>query len=520
MGDISLKVIPSNVVLATPMNSKPKVIVSTCPWHTFFGESLFYIPTGISYLAGILDREGYPVTIINPDSLSPDGYISLKTHFESTYLDKNMNDSGFPVWRELEIFLRNNPFDILGISVMISQFPSAHFFARLAKKVNPRAIVVFGGIGVTVKPELAFEGEGLVDYVVRGEGEFTFLELIKRIEEGKPLDTLNGISYKENGNVRHNPDVNLVSSIDSIPHPAKHCYRTLRDGQLIPPIAYGRLFFSRGCPFQCTYCDSNKLWTHRVRYSSPGYVVEQIRQLKERYGTRLFVFDDDNFFLNPKVCNAVLDQLIQSKLNISWRCEMRANQVKDELLKKMKRAGCQSITIGIESGNPEILLKIKKGVTTEEMIHAAKLIKRQGIALNAFFMFGFPWETESQMRDTLNLMYTIAPDGEVGAVHSFLIPYPGTAIYEEISSLGKLPDIPLHQLHHRNQSVQLTPHMEADLYRAFTLEVEKSFNDYNLRTRVKLLYRHPRYFLLNLQQRGMLNVSSLLKLAKTVIAGS
>ena len=199
---------------------------------------------------------------------------------------------------------------------------------------------------------------------------------------------------------------------------------------------------------------------------------------------------------------------------------MRANQVKEELLIKMKRAGCRSITIGIESGNPEILRKIKKGVTTEEMIYAAKIIKRHGIALNAFFMFGFPWETESQMRDTLNLMYTIAPDGEVGAGHSFLIPYPGTAIYEEIRSLGKLPDIPLHHLHHHNRMVHLTPHMDADPYRAFTLEVDKSVNKYNMRARAMLLFRHPRYFLLNLQQRSMLNAGSLLKLAKTVISGS
>ena len=501
------------------MNSKPRIIISTSPWHTFFGESLFYIPTGISYLAGVLDREGYPVTVINPDSLSPDGSISLKTHFANEDLDKNMNDINFPIWRKLEIFLRNNPFDILGISVMISQFPSAHLFARLGKKINPRAIVVFGGIGVTVKPELAFEGEGLVDYVVRGEGEFTFLELIRRIEAGKPVDTLKGISYKENGIVRNNPDVDLVGNIDSIPHPAKHCYHSIGDEQKLPSIAFGRLFFSRGCPFQCSYCDSKKLWTHRVRYPSPEYVVEQIRQIKERYGTRLFVFDDDNFFLNPKVCNAVLDQLIQSRLNIFWRCEMRANQVKADLLRKMKRAGCRSITIGIESGNPEILKRIKKGVTTEEMIHAAKLIKRHGIALNAFFMFGFPWETESQMLDTLNLMYKIAPDGEVGAAHSFLIPYPGTAIYEEIRSLGKLSDNPLHHLHHRNRTVQWTPHMEAERYRAFTVEVEKSVNDYNLRARAMLLFRHPRYFMLNLQQRGMFNVSSLLKLAKTAIAG-
>lgn len=502
------------------MNNKLKVIISTSPWHTFFGESLFYIPTGISYLGGVLEREGYPVTIINPDSLSPDGSLSLKTHFESGTLDKNMNDPGFPVWRELEKFLRDNPFDILGISVMISQFPSALFFARLAKRINPRAIVVFGGIGVTVNPTLAFEKDGAVDYVVRGEGELTFLELIRSIEAGKPVGALKGISYMENGSVRHNADADLIADLDGVPHPSKHCYRTLRRGQPIPAIAYGRLFFSRGCPFKCSYCDSNKLWTRRVRYPSPEYVVEQIRQVRDRYGTKLFVFDDDNFFINPKVCNAVLDQLIESGLNISWRCEIRANQVNDELLKKMKKAGCCSITIGIESGNAEILKKINKGVTTGEMIDAAILIKRNGIALNAFFMFGFPWETESQMRDTLNLMYAISPDGEVGAAHSFLIPYPGTAIYEEIRSMGKLPDIPLHHLHHRNQAVQLTSHMEPERYKAFTREVEKSVNDFNSRARAMLVLRHPRYFLLNLQQRGMLNARSLLRLAKTVIAGS
>lgn len=497
------------------MSKKAHVLLTTSPWHVFFGEDLPYVPTGLAYVAASLEADGHEVTIISPDSVPAETSAVSVGAFENPDWEKNLFDDQFHVWKRLEAFFATESFDVVGISVMVSQFPSALRLARIAKRANPNAVIVFGGIGVTVKPELAFSEPGLVDYVVRGEGEITFRKLLAALESQSGIEDIGGVSYVRDGVVKHNPDATLVAEVSSLPHPAKHLYRTLVPGQRVPPVAYGRLFLARGCPFQCSYCDSHKLWTRKVRYPTADYVVEQIRQVRDRFGTRLFVFDDDNFFLHPRLCNEILDKMIAADLGISWRCEVRANTVDLDLLRKMRRAGCCSITLGVESGNDEILTKIKKGITRAQTLATAALIKEAGILLNAFFIFGFPWEDERHFRETIDLFHEIAPDGEVGGVCSFLIPYPGTRIYEEIRQMGLLPDLPLHHFHHHNRQIQVTPHVEPKRYQQLTEQISDEFVRANTRKRIRLLFANWRYFYLNLQQRDFFTATKLLGLART-----
>lgn len=500
------------------MKRNARIVLTTSPWHVFFGEDLPYVPTGLAYIAASLEQDGHEVAIISPDSIPPEVSGVSTGAFENPDWEKNLFSEDFHVWRRLEAFFSETPFDIVGISVMVSQFPSALRLAKIAKRANPHAVVVFGGIGVTVKPELAFSEPGLVDFVVRGEGEITFRELLRALHSGTNVEEVNGVSYVENGAIVHNPDAALLADVSSLPHPAKHLYRTLVPGQQIPPVAFGRLFLARGCPFKCTYCDSHKLWTRKVRYPTADYVIEQIKQVRDRFGTRLFVFDDDNFFLHPRLCNEILDKMIDADLGISWRCEVRANTVNLDLLKKMKRAGCCSITLGVESGNDEILLKIRKGITRAQTLQTASLIKEAGILLNAFFIFGFPWEDESHFRETLELFHEIAPDGEVGGVCSFLIPYPGTRIYEETKEMGLLPDLPLHHFHHHNREIQVTPHVEPQRYRRLTEQIADEFARANTKSRLGLLLRNWRYFYLNLQQRDFFSAGKLIALARSAVS--
>jgi len=485
---------------------KPNVILSTVPWYSLFGANLTCIPTGLSFVAGALEHNGYSARIINPDSLTFHGYSQTYSYSNEFAYEKNLNDPSYFVWTEIEQFLRKNQFDVFGVSVMITQFPAAHFLSQIAKKVNPDAIIIWGGIGVTVRPELAFDTPAsAVDYVVRGEGEQTIVTLVKCLEEGRPVDNVNGISYLGSNGIMHNPDAELIQNLDNIPHPAKHLYTSIDGNALVPPYAYSRLFTSRGCPFQCTYCDSNKLWTRKVRNQSAEYIVEEIEQLKKNFGVKMIVLDDDTFALDSKACNHLLDLMIERKLNVSWRCETRANLVTEKLLVKMKQAGCKSITLGVESGNDETLKKIKKGVTKDQIRNAAKLIKKQGILLNGFFMFGFPWETEQEMKNTLDFIYELKPNGEVGAVISFLIPYPGTQLYNDIVEQGLMPDIPLHLMQHQNRTIKFAKDISQERFNELTAEIESSVNKYNRTIRSGLILKDPGYFLLNLQQRAYLN---------------
>jgi radical SAM superfamily enzyme YgiQ (UPF0313 family) len=433
------------------------------------------------------------------------GYALPDSYGNETAYEKNLADPSYFVWTALEQFLRKNPFDILGVSVMITQFPAGRMLSRIAKKVNPDSLVVWGGIGVTVKPELAFENnDAPVDYVVRGEGEKTFIDLIKCLQENRPISEVRGVSYRDGNKIVHNPDADLIHDLDTLPHPAKHLYASIGDEAAAPPYAYSRLFTSRGCPFQCSYCDSNKLWGRKVRHQSAEYVIEEIEQLKGRFGVKMVVFDDDTFGVDARGTDRLLDMMIERRLGVSWRCETRANLVTEGLMEKMKKAGCKSISLGVESGTDNTLSKAGKGVNVEQIRRAAGLIKRHGILLNGFFMFGFPWETEQDMLATLNFMYELGPNGEVGAVMSFLIPYPGTRIYNEVVEQGLMPDIPLHLMHHRNRTIKFTPHITQERFNQLAASIEASVNKYNTSMRMKVILADPAYFLLNLQQRGYL----------------
>jgi tRNA A37 methylthiotransferase MiaB len=493
---------------------KPNIILSTVPWYSLFGANLTCIPTGLAFVAGALERLGYSARIINPDSLTFHGYSQAESYSNESAYEKNLSDPSYFIWAALEQFLRKNPFDIFGVSVMITQFPAAHFLSQIAKKVNPDALIIWGGIGVTVKPEWAFDTPAsVVDYVIRGEGEQTIVNLIKCLEEDRSVGDVKGISYLSSNGIIHNPDAGPIRNLDDIPHPAKHLYTSIDGTAKAPPYAYSRLFTSRGCPFQCTYCDSNKLWSRKVRNQSAEYVVEEIELLKKHFSVKMIVFDDDTFALDSKACDHLLDLMIERHLNVSWRCETRANLVTDKLLTKMKKAGCKSITLGVESGNEETLKKIKKGVTKDQIRHAAKLIKQQGILLNGFFMFGFPWETEQEMKNTLDFIYELGPNGEVGAVISFLIPYPGTQLYNDIVEQGLMPDVPMHLMHHRNRTIKFAKNISQERFKELTAEIETSVNKYNGTIRSRLILKDPAYFLLNLQQRGYLNPKFLLSAA-------
>ncbi|MCC6751757.1 MAG: B12-binding domain-containing radical SAM protein [Deltaproteobacteria bacterium] len=508
---------PLSPALAT-LPRRPRVLLSTSPFEVFFGRSFPYVPSGLATLAASVDAAGYPVRFINPDSLAFPAFGASRDAIDPAQYEKNLFDPSFFAWQKLEAFLRTQAFDVFGISVMISQFAAAHELARLAKRVNPRAVIVMGGIGVTVKPELAFSEGATVDYVIRGEGEVSFVALLAALCGHGRLEGIPGLSRRSDGPSTDRTAPALLPDLDRLPFPAKHLYLPLSPTDRLPPAAYGRLFASRGCPYRCTYCDSNKLWTRKPRFHGPEYVVEQLRELRARFGVRLVVFDDDTFALDRHRTAELLERLRRARLDVVWRCETRANLVTSELLRAMKRAGCRSITLGIESGSPRTIARVKKGTTREEMLEAARLIKSEGLLLNAFFMFGFPWETEDDFRQTLEMVHRVDANGEVGSVHSYFIPYPGTELHEELRRAGELPTAPLHQLHHHNASLRLAKGIPPARYPELTAEIDRTLARLNLRTRSRLGLTHPRYFLLNLEQRGYLARRFLLGAARGPLA--
>jgi len=392
-----------------------KVLLISPPWYRIFGGSSFASPLGLCYIAAVLEEHGYDVVIYNADfknnlELISDREITAR-YDEYLRILKNINH---PLWKEIQRVISYQSPDIVGISVTTAKYGSALNISHLVKIFDPKIPVVWGGVHPTILPEETIKNKD-VDIVVRGEGEYTFLDLIENIDN---LNDVLGITYKENDKIIHNPNRPLIQNLDELPFPARHL---LLEKENYPPEAFGNIFASRGCPYNCIFCASHKVWTRKVRYRSPENVVDEIKYIQKTFKTHHFRFEDDSFTINKKWVYEICNLLIKEKLNIQWTTETRADIVTDDLIKKMKLAGCKNITIGVESGNEKILKKIKKGITIEQIKNANKILKQNGVGLSAFFMIGFPWETKREINNTISLMKELDPSI---AVFSVATPYP------------------------------------------------------------------------------------------------
>jgi radical SAM superfamily enzyme YgiQ (UPF0313 family) len=200
----------------------------------------------------------------------------------------------------------------------------------------------------------------------------------------------------------------------------------------------GALTTSRGCAYKCGYCSAASTWTRKVRTHSVDRAIAEIREIVEKYGTRTIYFWDDSFTVNRKRILELCQALLDSKLDILWSCTTRVDLVDDDLLAAMKLAGCVRIDLGVESGSDRILKLIDKGITVEKIKWAVDLIHKHKIQISAFFMAGFPEETEEDLVQTRELMKSL---GVETMCLSIFTPYPDTALYDKAHSLGLIPEV-------------------------------------------------------------------------------
>jgi radical SAM superfamily enzyme YgiQ (UPF0313 family) len=363
-------------------------------------------PLGLGYLGAMLEEKGHEVLIL--DGGAP--YAQFTT--------ESMADE-IAAWRP----------DLVGLTLTVSF--ATHTY-RLISQIKRRidVPVLVGGPHATILPEepLRFGA----DLVLRGEGEFGILEIVDHLSGDRRANEIEGLSYiGSDGEPIHNPLRPLIDDLNVIPFPAKHLfvkehYYRERDDS----ARFGNIITSRGCPFACTYC-CNLTFGRWWRARSPRNVVDEIKELMERYGTEKFNWVDDAATINQRRMMEICQLIIDEKLDISWTCITRLNAVSEELLKMMRRAGCVGITYGIESGNPETLKRIKKGITVEQAERAVRLTHEVGIECSVNFMYGFPWETPRDIRVTTEFIRRIRPYVTYIQPGGVLTPFPATQIYEE-----------------------------------------------------------------------------------------
>ena len=364
-------------------------------------------PLGLAYIASVLLRAGYNISAI----------------------DFNISDLDLP--RVKKILEREAP-RILGISAHTETYLSGLKIAEIAKQVNPETIVVMGGTHPTIMyQEAAVEKD--IDVVVRGEGEYTMLELANCLIRNKGnLAQIKGIAYRENGVVRTTPERPFVKDPDDLPFPAR---------ELFPLPLYkvsGGVLLSRGgCPFHCRYCAVNNIWQGKRRFRKPEKVVEEILYILRHGQAQEINFSDDTFTLDRQRVIELCDLLkaLKEPFQVHWVCSTRVDLVDRELLEKMYEAGCYGIQYGIEAGSQKILDSIGKGITLEQVRDAVSTSLDVGMEVTCSFMFPHPEDTEETVREQIRLMKELRKMG-VTETLSATTPFPGTYYYEHADELG------------------------------------------------------------------------------------
>jgi anaerobic magnesium-protoporphyrin IX monomethyl ester cyclase len=306
--------------------------------------------------------------------------------------------------------------DLVGISILNANRWGGIEIARIAKQIDPRRPVVFGGIGATFLWELLLHHFPEIDYVVVGEGEHAFAELVRHLEkEDEPgAATVPGIAHRSNGVAVCNPPPQPIDDLDALPDPSRY-------------FTFSHLISSRGCPSNCRFCGSPKFWKRRVRFHSPAYFIDQIERLHGK-GVDFFFVSDDTFTLKPKRVIDICRRMLDRGLKVCWAAISRIDRIDEEMLFWMRKAGCIQISYGVEHGSPKIRRKLGKHFTDEQVRRAFALTTGYGIMARAYFIYGCPGETDRTVDQTIALIRKIRP---LSAIFYLLALFPGTALCEE-----------------------------------------------------------------------------------------
>lgn len=378
-----------------------KVALISPKWNKLVNS---YPPLGLGYLAAVLEQRGHTVRIF----------------------DFGLEPSR-PLEGEIPGVLGFAP-DLIGFTSMTTNFHSVEQTVRLLREQTDTPIVI-GGPHATVFPERTLQENAGMDYLVVGEGEETLLELVEVLEGRRAPAEVAGLCYRDGDAVHCNPSRPLIKDLDALPFPARHLFELERYPLFAPDGARMlTVLTSRGCPYNCSYCFKGIVGrTYRQR--SPENLIAELRLLIDTYGIRNFYFIDDLFTLDVKRLNALMDRILEEGLDIRWQCLARVDRVTPELLKKMAAAGCREVHYGIESGNQEIINRIGKRITLEQVRRAVTWTAQAGIRSKGYFMLGLPGDTEETMEQTIQFAASLDLDD---AMFSLTTPFPGTRLWEEL----------------------------------------------------------------------------------------
>lgn len=368
-------------------------------------------PLGIMGIAAFLDARGIDTEIID----------CYGTHLTG----KELADE----------IIRRGP-DGVGFSCTTSSFLEGYRIAELLKEMRPDLPIVFGGAHACSVGSSLLDSFPAIDYLVLGEGEQTLFELAAAgFRNGEAVP---GVAFRRDGQAALSAPRSLIANLDDLPFPA---YRRLPDFPRrynLPLFSYPTapntsIISSRGCPYNCSYCDRS-VFSRGFRFNSPDYITDHMSMLHRDFGIRHVFFYDDLFTFDRKRVAEFCELKERKRIPVTYNCIARLEHVDDELLGLLKRSGCWQVNFGIESGDPEVLKKHRKFYDLDEVQRKLGMVRKAGMRVKGLFMIGLPGETEETIRRTIDYALQLPLD-EVNVTK--FTPFPGAPIYRDIREQGE-----------------------------------------------------------------------------------
>lgn len=360
--------------------------------------------------------EDYREGDLDPDFWqTPYGLYSLAAQATRAGIQvKLLNLSAYP-WAEVERIVESLDAELWGMSCWTANRRGVAYTSELIKRFHPDTHIVVGGPHATPFAREMLEYYPAIDTVSQGESELQFLELCERLAAGQPTAGIAGTFYREAGAIHEAPPRASIDDLDKLASP-----HALFDTHIF--------MTSRGCPWACTFCGAETSWGRGFRAQSVPYVLDALEQAVSRLPVKLLQIKDDTFTTNKKRVLELCRGIRERKLQFLWSCDTRVDVLSDELLREMRLAGCQRLSLGVESGSAQILKQIDKKITVDKIVESADLAKKYGIQVRFYMMLGNRGETVETFEETLAFLERARPHQYI---FSCLSIYPGTRDFQD-----------------------------------------------------------------------------------------
>lgn len=394
-------------------------------------------PLSLAYLAGILQKEGIEVDILD----------FLVSRYRPAKLRQKLEE-----YRP----------QLVGATCVTLTWKAAARMLKVCKDFDPSIVTAVGGPHVSFTVEETFRRAPWVDVVAIGEGDRTIVELAKAVAGGNDLSQVAGIAFQDGNTIVRTEPRPFVEDLDRLPLPARHL---LPLGKYTALGSACTMVTSRGCPYGCVFCSANGMFGRRVRFRDPGLVVDEFEMLHRDYDFIQINIVDDTFTVNHNHTRGVCEEMLRRNLKAQWSAYARVDTMTKDIAELMRRAGCKWVVFGVESANEGILKTIKKGITREKVRSGVKIATDAGLKVFNSFIFNLPGETPETARESMDFAEQLALDCGAGYGFHILAPMPGTPLYDRAEDYGIRLLTRDWSRHDANQVITETPTMSAEMVR-------------------------------------------------------